>query len=149
MANFPTPERVAVSWLLSALSPFTGVATQIPDLSSWPDLGGGTRAFVAVDGVVGGATGDTRLRRPVVSMSTWAARASSDTPQWGAASEVMERIVDKVLSHHTGGLLTWTGYESARVTSVWLVSPEPRRVPDLDTGRARYVLDMGISWAVA
>jgi hypothetical protein len=142
----PEPERVAVAWLKSALAPFAGVATSLPALTSWPSLSGSVKAFVVVDGVVGGATGETRMRRPVISVSAWAALLDSDNPQWGAASEVQARIVDAVLSNHLPGQFTWTGYAPARVSSTWLVSPEPRRVPDEDSGRAHYVLDIGMSW---
>lgn len=146
MPNHPESEMVAVSWLRAALSPFTGVATSLPVLASWPVLGGTVRAFCVVDSVVGGQTGGTAYRQPVMSVSTWAAVPDSDNPQWGAAGQLMARIVDRVLTDWTAPALAWSGYNSARVSSSWLVSPEPRRIPDQDSGRAHYVLDLGLAW---
>lgn len=146
MAHLPTNEGVCVAWLRSLPELAAGAATTLPkDPASWAEHG-----FVTV-AVVGGTARDTNLRSPVLSLDGWAVALDSDRPPWGKANSVLEVVRDAVYREDRFPVPVVPGpgdYLPALVQSASLVSPDPRRVPDPDTSRAHYVLELSLHWTV-
>jgi len=141
----PTTEQLAVAWLSTLALP--GVATTLPKLDAWPVYAGTIRGFVTV-GIVGGATRDTALRAPVISVGTWAAVPGSDNPQWGAASQLAEIVAAATFPHEFVPIRFTQSvkYAPALVHTAKLVS-EPRRVPDPDSSYAHFETEVMIVWS--
>ncbi len=140
----PDSESVAVAWL-SALLP-VGVATSLPVPSAWPVFSGSVRGFATVT-IAGGATSDVYLRRPVVSVGTWAAVPGSDNPQWGAAAQLAEIIVAECLALTPSVTVVRKSlkYAPALVHSVRL-NAEPRRIADPDASAAHFETEFVLTW---
>lgn len=144
LLHLPTSESVAVAWL-SGWFP-VGVATSLPKPGSWTAYAGAVQGFATVS-IVGGRTVAGFGRMPVVSLGTWAAVPSSDNPQWGAASQLAERIVR--VCQATEFVPTYVRqsvkYERALVHSVRL-NAEPRRIPDPDASAAHFETEFVLVW---
>jgi hypothetical protein len=141
----PTTDLVAVAWLKSVLGPFSAVGTTLPtDRASWPD------GFVQVLGVGGTPHVELPVRRPVVSVDCWVAPTqTSNSPRWGQASVLAERV--RLATEDKAGprVVVLTGnYRPAVVMSAWAAT-EPRRIPDDSGGYAHYSLDVGLHWREA
>lgn len=143
-------EHVAVAWL-KALNTLAGtaVATTVPQASSWP-LVGTSRVFLQALGTGGGTVGDTPYHRDVVSVDSWATKDNSDRPPLGIAMQLALKVWGAGYSPGNLGLLEvfregaslgWVSVDSVRP-----ISAHPRRIPDQDTSRAHYSLDIEISW---
>lgn len=147
----PDPEQVAVAWAKTLELPMgSAVATTVPEASGWPVVEGATtRAFLQVFATGGGRVGDTPLGRTVMSVDSWATKTSSDRPPLRLASHVLSRIVGATYSGDFPVELDMgAGVQRARVHSAYVVS-QPRRIPDQDTSRAHYSMDLALLWAVA
>lgn len=149
----PTGELVAVAYAkrILTLAGFTApVVTTLPDVSSWSSTGA-----VQVDGIVGNVAKENNLRDMVVSFSGWGARPGSDKPPWGQANGLLEPIRDSAFLDWADALeleLEPAGtYAPVRVQSAVTlgVQSEPRRMPDPDTSRAHYVMELRLLWTVA
>lgn len=153
MPKMPTGELVAVAYAKRALA-LAGltapVVTTLPDVAGWKDTGA-----VQVDGIVGSTSRDNDLRDMVASFSGWGARPGSDKPPWGQANGLLEAVrAGAFVDLGTGMDLD---LEPAGVYSPVLlqgvstqgVQAEPRRVPDPDTSRAHYVVELRLLWTVA
>ncbi len=142
--NYPTSESVAVAWL-SAWFP-VGVGTTLPRPGTWPVFTGTVKGFGTVS-IVGGRTVTGFGRMPVVSLGTWAAVDGSDNPQWGAASQLAERLVRR--TQETDFVPQYVRqsakYERALVHSISLVA-EPRRIPDPDASAAHFETEFVLVW---
>lgn len=140
----PDSESVAVAWLGAVLP--VGVATSLPKPGTWSTFSGTVQGFATVT-IVGGATQDFGLRRPIVSVGTWAAVPGSDNPQWGAASQLAEIIVAEclVLVPSVRRVRKSTKYAEALVHSVRL-NAEPRRIPDPDASAAHFETELELAW---
>lgn len=144
MPLLPTNEGVAVAWLRGLPGVTAGVSTSLPrKLESWAPTG-----FIVVS-VVGGVTRDTNLRSPVLSLDFWAAKVDSDSPPWGQANQYAEYVRDMVYREDLFPVPVVPApgdYLPALVQGASLVSPDPRRIPDPDTSRAHYVLELSLHW---
>jgi hypothetical protein len=139
----PTPEYVATA-LLSDLLPVPA-ATRLPKPGTWPIYAGTIQGFATVS-IVGGFAGQTLLRRSVVSVGTWTNIPGSDEPQWGAASQLAEIVVDASRRPFVQRTYRQSAkYVSATVNSLWFIS-EPRRIPDPDASMAHFETEVGVSW---
>lgn len=146
MPNHATAEGVAVAWATALALP--AVATTLPELSSWPVFSGATvRGFVTTS-VVGTQIGSGFMRHTVLTFDTWAAVVNSDRPQWGAANELAERLWWETMDASFMGrrVQQHPSYHPAYVHSVHGLQ-EPRRIPDPDTSRAHYTLDLALMWS--
>jgi hypothetical protein len=142
--HHPTSEAVAVAWL-STWFP-VGVATSLPKPGTWSTLSGSIQGFATVS-IVGGRIAGGFGRMPVVSLGTWAAVPGSDNPQWGAASQLAEKIVRLAQTPTFDPVFVRqrAGYERALVHSISLVS-EPRRIPDPDASAAHFETEFVLVW---
>lgn len=153
MPKLPTAELVAVAYAKRALA-LAGltapVVTTLPDVASWSATGA-----VQVDGIVGSTGRENDLRDAVVAFSGWGARPGSDKPPWGQANGLLEALRAGAFADLADG--QEMELEPAGVYSPVLlqavttqgVQGEPRRVPDPDTSRAHYVLELRLIWVVA
>lgn len=139
-----TTEGVAVAWL-KAIGTLAGnaVATTVPEAKSWP-LIGSSRVFLQVLGTGGGTVGDTPYHRDVLSVDAWALKDASDRPPLGIATQLLTQVW--VASFRTAPGLVTIGDLVARVDGMRPLNAHPRRVPDQDTSRAHYALDVEIAW---
>ncbi len=137
-------ESVAVAWL-SAVLP-VGAATSLPKPGSWSVFSGTVQGFATVS-IVGGATQDYGLRRPILSVGTWAAVPGSDNPQWGAAAQLAEIVVAECLSliPSVREVRKSPKYVPVLVQSVRL-NAEPRRIPDPDASAAHFETEVEMMW---
>jgi len=144
----PNTDLVAVAWLrrnpkFSEKS--IGIGTVLPNDDA------ALRAGFVTTTVVGGSPEiELPIRRPVVSISAWAAPAlagSTKTP-WPQAFQIAEWVWEQTHdAAHRNVTLTFSlpGYAQARVfTAVALT--EPRRVPGDEGNYARVDLDVEINW---
>lgn len=140
----PSSENVAVAWL-SAWFP-VGVATRLPKPGTWTVYSGTVQGFATVT-VAGGTTRYGRGRFPVISVGTWAAVPGSDNPQWGAADQLAQLIVDetKRVDFAPTYVRTSAKYATALVHSVHLTA-EPRRIPDQDESMAHFETEIVLIW---
>ena len=140
----PSSESVAVAWL-STWFP-VGVATTLPRPGTWPILAGAIQAFGTVT-IVGGATRDTPLRSPVVSLGAWANIPGSDAPQWGAAVSLAEGLVHMCQDGTFVPVVVRPSakYARAYVHSIRL-NAEPRRIPDQDESMAHFETEFVLQW---
>ena len=145
-------EEVGVAWAKSLdLAVGQGVATTVPDFASWSAVATGTtsRAFLQVIGTGGGMVRDTPLRSSVLSFDCWAARSSSDRPPLGLASAILADLIRKTSGYSLATFpvqLTLTNGAVVIVDSAWRVNDHPRRIPDQDTSRAHYSIDIELMW---
>lgn len=151
MAKQPTGELVAVAFGKSVLSlagkPTVPVVTTLPAATVWATTGA-----LQVEGIVGTVTRDTNLRDTVVSFGGWATKPNSDKPPWGQANELLEDI-------RAAAFWDWADtalpldlepagvYEPVLIQGVVPVT-EPRRMPDPDTSRAHYTMDLRLMWTL-
>lgn len=150
MPLLPTTEGVAVAWLRTLPEIPAGVATTLPatregQVPTWAEHG-----FITIS-VVGGTVRDTNLRMPVVSVDAWAVAPNSDRPPWGKANGLTELVRDACYREDRFPVQVVPSpgdYLPALVQSASLVTSESRRVPDPDTSRAHYVLDVALYWTV-
>lgn len=140
--NAPTSPLVAVAWLQRLGLP---AATARPaDAATWSAAG-----FVVASVVGGAGAADlTGQRRPIVSLDAWAVSLNSSKPPRNQAANLLETIratVDDfapvVVTPGPAGL-----YRDALVQDAWLVTSEPREIPDPDTSYAHFTMDVGIAW---
>ena len=145
----PSSESVAVAWLSSWFP--VGVATTLPRPGTWPTYSGSIQGFATVTIVGGalrrGATHDTALRSPVVSLGTWAAIPGSDNPQWGAAVQLAEGLTHLAQDGTFVPTLVRPSmkYAPAFVHDIRL-NAEPRRVPDQDESMAHFETEFVLMW---
>lgn len=145
----PDIEPLTVAWLKSlGLHVGAGVATTVPEASTWPTiLGTTTRAFLQAYGTGGGLTHDTPMGEDVVSLDVHALKPNSDRPPTQAARQVLYQVRDKLLDPATfPAAINLPDTPPVLIHSAWLLTPNPRRVPDQDTSRAHYSVDMSIMW---
>lgn len=150
----PTGELVAVAYgkrvLAEAGLAGVPVVTTLPPVDSWAATGA-----VQVGGIVGGVSRETALRDTVVSYEGWAARPGSDKPPWGQANGLLAALLDSAFWDWLDAMpldLEPAGiYRPVLIQSVTVkgVQGEPRRLPDPDTSRAHYTMDLRIFWTVA
>lgn len=142
-------ELVAVAWLAGATGLSSSmVATTLPtDATTWAATG-----FVTVRTSGGAPAVDTPLRRPVVTVDTWAVNPTSAKPRWGLANylaEVIARACDPLSDVERMAiqrpLVLPANYPAAVVKSAWIVS-EPRRAYGDPGNYGHYVLDMALRW---
>lgn len=139
---YPNGEQVAVAWLRTTLAT-TGVATTLPDDTTWP-----ANEFVQVTVTGGSPSVDVPRYSPVVSVDCWAVRPASRRPPWGQAAQLAERV--RMATYTSGGvaLAMPDGYRPARVMSVEVVA-EPRRVPSDPSAYARWQVQIQVHWTPA
>lgn len=154
MARRANSELVAVAWLasLAEIANNGQVATTLPeDRKSWVDS-----RFLVVGPAVGG---DPEVyvphRRPIFQLESFAVRygqptASEETsmkPDWAAANDLLEIVVDAAYFNENLGepLTLRTGYRQARVTGV-VPMTEPRKMSETASGEANYQMDIMIQW---
>lgn len=145
MPVLPSSEIVAVAWVRQIPDFTGGVATRLPRSEQWPAAG-----FVTVS-VVGGVAWDTNLHTPVLSVDIWGVNPDSDRPPHGRTCALAEIVRDAVYRDDLYPMRVVPApgdYYPALVQSAYLVSPEPRRVPDLDQSRSHYVLELALNWTV-
>jgi hypothetical protein len=145
MAEHPTATGTMITWLGTFVP---AVASNLPEIASWPVLTAPVRGFVTVPTVVGGNPHYAGPRSPVLQVETWAAVPSSDRPQYGAAEQLAEDIVAAVNALNTGASVPVrqrAGYARALVQCAPMMT-EPRRLDDPDTGYARYLMDLSLAW---
>jgi hypothetical protein len=139
-------EAVAVAWVKAlATEAGSAVATTVPEAKTWP-LIGTSRAFLQVMGTGGGTVGDTPYHRDVVSVDSWATKDNSDRPPLGLASQLLLRVWGATFDPAHRGLVVVGPDQVVSVDSVRPLGAHPRRIPDQDTSRAHYSLDVEISW---
>jgi hypothetical protein len=152
MPLLPDIEPVAVAWLKSlGLHVGTAVATTVPEASAWPTiLGTSTRAFLQVVGTGGGVMHDTPMGQDVLSLDVHAVKPNSDRPPTHAARQVLYQVRDHLLTRGAfPTLVSLPDTPAVRIHSAWLLTPNPRRVPDQDTSRAHHSVDLEIMWGVS
>jgi hypothetical protein len=155
----PNSDLVVGRWLggITGLSE-SMVASILPqDFDSWAVAG-----FVTYQVIGGSPDLYLPVRKPVISVDTWAVNPSSSRPPWGKANYLAELIRTHVeLGPRVSSfarLLTFTDkgdYRGANVRDAILRS-EPRRailqglVPAGDVASfAHYVMELEIHWTVA
>jgi hypothetical protein len=142
----PTATGTMIAWLSASVP---AVASNLPEISSWPVLGGTVRGFVTVPAVVGGTVHYAGVRVPVLQVEAWAAVPTSDRPQYGAAEQLAEDVLAAAAALNDGGpgvlVRQRAGYNQALVQAVAMAT-EPRRLDDPDTGYARYLMDLALAW---
>lgn len=150
MPKLPTGELVAVAYgktVLARAAIAAPVSTTLAPVTAWQATGA-----LQVTGIVGGVARETPIRDMVVSFDSWAARPGSDKPPWGQANELVELVRDSSYWDWTDALalaLEPAGvYQDVLVQGAHPVSPEPRRIPDQDTSRAHFSLDLRLFWTV-
>jgi hypothetical protein len=139
----PNSELVAVAWLKGISYLGTRVATELPrSLSGWSASG-----FVVVSAAGGTGAQYTPMRQPVLDVQTVAVAPESGRPPWSQSSQMAEQITAATLDHPTvpRRVSLPTGYRSAFVRSVWVVT-EPRRVPADAGDFARFSMDLAFDW---
>jgi len=140
------PEQVAVAWVKAlATEAGSAVATTVPEAKTWP-LVGTSRAFIQVLGTGGGTVGDTPYHRDVISIDSWATKDNSDRPPLGLAYQLLLRVWGAGFNGKGRGLVEVAPDLVVSIDSVRPVNAHPRRIPDQDTSRAHYSLDVEISW---
>jgi hypothetical protein len=153
MPKLPTAELVAVAYakrILNLAGYTAPVVTTLPGVETWKDTGA-----VQVDGIVGSTSRENNIRDVVVALSAWGARPGSDKPPWGQANGLLEPIRDSAFLDWSNAmpldLEPANTYSPVLVQSVTTlgVQGEPRRVPDPDTSRAHYVMELRLFWTVA
>lgn len=146
MPEHPTATGTMIAWL-GTFAP--AVASNLPEITSWPVLSGTVRGFVTVPTVAGGTVHYAGVRVPVLQVETWAGVPSSDRPQYGAAEQLAEDIVAAANALNGTGssvlVRQRAGYSQAMIQSVPFMT-EPRRLDDPDTGYARYLMDLALAW---
>jgi hypothetical protein len=142
----PTATGTMITWLATVVP---AVASNLPEITSWPVLSGTVRGFVTVPTVAGGTVDYAGTRVPVLQVEAWAAVPSSDRPQYGAAEQLAEDIVTAVNALNGGGpavlVRQRAGYNQALVQCAPMMT-EPRRLDDPETGYARYLMDLSLAW---
>lgn len=144
----PNTDLVAVTWLrrnekFSARD--IGVSTSLP-----ADRSKIVKGFLTTQIIGGSPDVELPVRRPVVSVSSWAAPAtegSSKTP-WPQAAAIAEWVWEQTWDRaHQNVTLSFSlaGYAQARVFTVEALT-EPRRVEDDPSGYARVDVDLLIHW---
>lgn len=146
----PDAEQVGVAWAKTLGLPVgTAVATTLPEFSSWPTVSGGSKAFLQVYGTGGGTVGDTPLRRSVLSFDAWAAKTGSDRPPLALASHTLADVIGQTSGYARGEFpvaLTLVNGSTATVHDATPINDHPRRIPDQDTSRAHFSVDIEIMW---
>jgi len=147
MGYLPDTEVVSKAWLLSVPGvPADGVSTQLPeDNSTWAASG-----FVRIAGIFETMNVYSTLRRPVITLETYAVQLNSAKPPWWKANALAEQIVAVTLPTYTGpdllGKVTLpSAYEAASVLQVNVIRL-PRRVPASDVRYAKYRMDLQVFW---
>ncbi|MFC8077521.1 hypothetical protein ACFUN8_18540 [Streptomyces sp. NPDC057307] len=130
----------------------TGCNTTLPqNPANW---GGDTFVVLSVTGA--NIHPEFRLRMPVITAECFATKlanpkpdgVTTQSPDWAKACDLAEKIVmgcydDFVPVDIALGV---TGAPAARIYNVGLIG-EPRRVPDDQSGYAKYTVDFQIKWA--
>lgn len=146
----PDAEQVAVAWAKSlSLLVGTAVATDLPAATAWPTVSGGSRAFLQVIGTGGGTVRDTPLRTSVVSFDAYGVKTDSDRPPKAMTSHILSDLLGRTMGYENGSfpaMVTVANGAVATVHSAWPVTEHARRIPDQDTSRAHYSLDIAIMW---
>lgn len=146
----PDAEQVAVAWAKSLdLIVGSAVATDVPAVASWPVVQGGSRAFLQVVGTGGGTVRDTPLRSSVVSFDAWGAKDGSDRPPKAMTSHILSDLIGQTMGYERGSFpapLAVANGAEVIVLSAWPVTEHARRIPDQDTSRAHYSVDVQIMW---
>lgn len=146
--NLPTSPLVAEAWVKSIPGFPAGVATVRPaDAETWSATG-----FVVVS-VVGsaGAVDLAAQRRPIVSMDAWGVSINSSKPPRGQTANLLELI--RAATEDFQPVLVTPGptgvYRPALVQDAWMVTAEPREIPDPNASYAHFTADVGLAWVVA
>jgi hypothetical protein len=157
MPKLPTGELVAVAYakavLTAAGKATVPVVTTLPAVSDWVTTGAlQVGSIVGAGGSFRGGGGrDTNLRDMVVSYEGWAARPNSDKPPWGQANELLEILRADTFDGAEGFYFLTLApagvYEDVLCQSSKPLT-EPRRIPDPDTSRAHYTMDLRLFWTV-
>lgn len=144
----PDAEQVAVAWAKTLALPVgQGVATVVPEFTAWPVAGGSTsRAFLQILATGGGVVRDTPLRSSVLSFDSWAGKSGSDRPPLALASQILSAVLHETFYGTFPRQLT-VGARTVTVHSAWPVTEHARRIPDQDTSRAHYSIDIQIMWS--
>ena len=140
-------EQVAVAWAKSLeLTVGSAVATTVPAAGSWPVVAGGSRAFLQVVATGGGTVRDTPMRSSVISFDSWAVKDGSDRPPLNLASQVLSQVIAACYIGGRQGEYLLVAGRKVEVHSAWPVTEHARRIPDQDTSRAHYSIDIQIMW---
>lgn len=142
-------DLVAVAWLAGVTGLSTAmVGSVLPsDATTWS-----TNGFVTVRTSGGQPVLDNALRRPVVTVDTWACKPTSSKPPWGHANYLAELIVrgcyarteaEQAAIQRT--LTLPTNYPQARVLSAYPVT-EPRRSYGDIGSYASFTFDLQLHW---
>lgn len=142
----PAPSELVVSaWLgtIPGIAPAI-VGTQLPeDPALWPT------GFVQVGPEFGGRPGMyVPMREPVMEIHTWGVNPDTDSPDWQAASDLAELVVEAAYANHNlNNALTLPveGYRQGRVLAAWPVT-DPRRVRDDVASYGHFTLDLMVRW---
>lgn len=147
MADFPTPEQVAVAWLSAlAVVPAGKVATTLPgDPTVWAADG-----FVQVTSM-GGDPVDPGLPKVdvVQTIDCWANTANSQRPPWGKAGSLAAGIVHAAQTYqHPVRVVIGEDFHDVLLHAVYPVTVA-RRITGDPSGFARYQADLLFAYAVA
>lgn len=144
----PNTDLVGVAWLkrnpkFSAKE--IGIATSLP-----ADRSKIVKGFITTTIVGGSPEIEVPIRRPIISVSSWAAPATSESQKvpWSQASGIAEWVWEQTFdSAHQNVVLTFSlpGYAQARVFTA-IALTEPRRVEDDPSNYARVDVDLQINW---
>lgn len=146
--KLPTSPLVAEAWVKSIPGFPAGVATTRPaDPATWSATG-----FVVVSVVGSAGTPDLAAqRKPIVSMDAWGVVIGSSKPPRGQTLDLLELIraatedfLPVLLTPGPAGL-----YRPVLVQDAWMVTPEPREIPDPNASYAHYLADVGLAWVLA
>lgn len=145
----PTTELVAMTWLKGCPALASGVATDLPDLTTWPQILGG-QGFVTIASVGGSRPPDLPRVDAVVSVDCWAAVASSSKLPWARANQMAEEIAGWLFLQTQSAVKVDlpASYTDALVLFA-LVLAEPRRIPDDAANYAHMTMDVQITWSSA
>lgn len=148
MALIATASAVGVAWAKTLGLPVgTAVATTVPDASSWPVAGGSTsRAFLQVVGTGGGNVRDTPMRSSVLSFDAWATKTGSDRPPIELAENILADLMQACFDDQSRAVSVTANGVTVLVHSAWPITEHARRIPDQDTSRAHYSVDVQIMW---
>jgi hypothetical protein len=144
----PNTDLVGVAWLRrnpKLSDKGIGIGTVLPSDDA------ALRAGFIQTTVVGGSPEEyVPIRRPVITVSAWAAPASpgSTKTPWPQAFQIAEWVWEQTHdAAHRNVTLTFSlpGYARARVFTVSALT-EPRRVPGDEGNYARVDLDVQINW---
>lgn len=146
-------DLVAMTWLrgvpaIAALATPAPVGSELPaDATSWAATG-----FYTVLTTGGTPHADFRLRRPVVTIFSWAVKIGSKKPPWEEAARLAEYVFaacyDETANSAHATITPVIGtktYPTALIKEINCLA-EPRKVPGDDGGYARYMTDLELSW---